>query len=391
MNAQLLRNARLVFPGEGIFPGSLLLSGGKIAAVNPHEVLEGTDEIDCAGNLLTPGLIDLHTHGIGHDFYDPGLGASRFAAALASLPQYGTTCVAPTLVPAGSPLKLKPLAGLPELLRLQQNPGACLAGFHLEGPFIALGGAACPTLPGDLRLLDEILAACGGHVRIMSISPEQENIVPVIRRLCERNIQVFITHTRASVDQTRAAIDAGACHATHFYDVFPVPEETDAGVRPVGAVETILADPAVSVDFICDGVHVHPMAVRAAAVAKGWQRVVLITDSNIGTGLPPGEYDTPWGFRVRVHPGEAARHATKGFLAGSALTMDEGIRNLLDWLFLPADQIWAMGTLNPARLLGLENKGRIAAGADADIVLWDKELKVLRTWVGGQCLYTRRQ
>jgi N-acetylglucosamine-6-phosphate deacetylase len=242
-----------------------------------------------------------------------------------------------------------------------------------------------------LGLLEEILAACGHHVSIMSISPEQKNIVPVIQCLRERNILPFITHTRASVEQTEAAIEAGARHATHFYDVFPVPEETDAGVRPVGAVEAILADSRASVDFICDGVHVHPTAIRAAVAAKGWEKVMLITDSNIGAGLPSGEYDTPWGYRVRVAPGDAARHATKGFLAGSALTMNVGMRNLLRWLapVLAPAQIWAMGTLNPARLLGLPNKGRIAPGADADLVLWDPQLNAVKTWVGGQCLFTR--
>jgi N-acetylglucosamine-6-phosphate deacetylase len=209
--------------------------------------------------------------------------------------------------------------------------------------------------------------------------------------LRERNILPFITHTRASVEQTEAAIEAGARHATHFYDVFPVPEETDAGVRPVGAVEAILADSRTSVDFICDGVHVHPTAIRAAVAAKGWEKVMLITDSNVGAGLPSGEYDTPWGYRVRVAPGDAARHASKGFLAGSALTMDVGMKNLLRWLapVLAPEQIWAMGTLNPARLLGLTNKGRIAPGADADLVLWDPQLNAVKTWVGGQSLFTR--
>ena len=227
----------------------------------------------------------------------------------------------------------------------------------------------------------------------MSLSPEQSDILPVIQRLCEQNIVPFITHTRASVEQTEAAIEAGARHATHFYDVFPVPEEKDAGARPVGAVEALLADPRASVDFICDGVHVHPTAIRAAVAAKGWKNVMLITDSNIGSGLPAGEYDTPWGYRVRVAPGEAARHATKGFLAGSALTMNVGMQNLLRWLApaLTPEQIWAMGTLNPARLLGLKHKGRIAPGADADLVLWDEQLNAVRTWVGGECRFTRHE
>jgi N-acetylglucosamine-6-phosphate deacetylase len=262
-----------------------------------------------------------------------------------------------------------------------------IPGLHIEGPFMAVGGAACPTLPGDLGLLEEILAACAGRVAVMSLSPDAPHIVPVIRRLRERGIVVFLTHTRANVEDTEAALEAGAVHATHFYDVFYAPAETEPGARPVGAVEAILADPRASVDFIADGVHVHPTAIRAAVAAKSWRGVILITDSNIGAGLPAGVYDTPWGYPVKVSPTDAARHATKNFLAGSALTMDRGMENLLRWLKLPPEQTWAMGTLNPANLLGLTRKGRLEPGADADLVLWDDDLRPARTWLGGHCTY----
>jgi N-acetylglucosamine-6-phosphate deacetylase len=191
------------------------------------------------------------------------------------------------------------------------------------------------------------------------------------------------------VEQTEAALAAGASHATHFYDVFYSPAETDPGVRPVGAVEAILADPHATVDFIADGVHVHPAAIRAAVAAKTFAGVALITDSNIGAGLPPGVYDTPWGYPVRVAPETAARHATKHFLAGSALTMDRGMANLLRWLPLPPEQVWAMGTLNPARIAGLHGKGRLEAGADADLVLWNDDLRPAQTWVAGNCTYEK--
>jgi N-acetylglucosamine-6-phosphate deacetylase len=252
-----------------------------------------------------------------------------------------------------------------------------------------VGGAACPTLPGDLDLLERILFACNGRLAVMSVSPDTPNIVPVIRRLRQEKVTVFLTHTRAGTADTEAALAAGAVHATHFYDVFYAPAETEPGVRPVGAVETILADPHASVDFIADGVHVDPMAIRAAIAAKGWSGVVLITDSNIGAGLPAGVYDTPWGYRVKVAPGDAARHETKNFLAGSALTMDRGMANLLKWLKLPPEQVWAMGTLNPARVVGLAGKGRLETGADADLVLWDEDLTAARTWVGGQLVYEK--
>ncbi len=387
MRAQLLANAQMVLPGDRVLFGNLLIADGKIVSLNPAVIPAEASRMDCQNQTLTPGLIDVHTHGIHHHVYHYSQEPASFAAALKAVLQYGTTCVVPTIVPAAQPGLLEPLSRLME--ELPAGTGAFVPGFHLEGPFVALGGAACPTLPGDLDLLKDLVHAGGHRIRIMSISPDQKHIVPVIQWLKANGILPFITHTRASVEQTEAAIEAGARHATHFYDVFPVPEEKDAGVRPAGAVEAILADPRVSVDFICDGVHVHPAAIRAALAAKGWQKVLLITDSNIGAGLPPGEHDTPWGYRIKVSPGDAARHATEGYLAGSALTMNAGIRNLVKWLRLPPSQIWAMGTLNPANLLGLTGKGRIAPGADADLVLWDADLNAIKTWVGGKCLFDR--
>ena len=375
MSTARIENVRLVFPGEKIATGSLQLADGKIAAIDFHPVTGQPP-------LLTPGLIDVHTHGIGQHIYEAGPAA--LGAAAAALARYGTTSVLPTLYAALTRDRLPELDVLAGALEKTSLPG-----FHLEGPFLALAGAGAHTLPGDLGLLAELLAACRHRVRAMSISPETPNIVPVIQRLREAGVAVFMTHTRASVDQTEAAIAAGAQHATHFYDVFPVPVETEPGVRPVGAVEVILADRRASVDFIADGVHVHPVAIKAALAAKGWSGIVLISDSNIGAGLTPGIHETPWGFRVRVAAGDAARHETQGFLAGSALTMNAGIRNLLRWLHLPAEQVWAMGTLNPARLAGLTNKGRIAVGADADLVMWDDDLEPLKTWMGGKCVYEK--
>lgn len=383
----LLRHVRLVQPGRGIAAGDVLVRAGRIAAVGniAPTAMDGVEEIDGGGRLLTPGLIDVHTHGIMHSLYDGGPESLRTAAR--ELGRFGVTSVLPTIVPQIREGWLERLAELAEAILTVR--GVHIPGIHLEGPFMAVGGAACPTLSGDLDLLDKILAACAGRLVVMSVSPDTPNIIPVIRRLREEKIVVFLTHTRATVEQTEAALEAGAVHATHFYDVFYAPAETDPGVRPVGAVEAILADPRASVDFIADGVHVHPTAIRAAVAAKSWAGVLLITDSNIGAGLPPGIYDTPWGYPVRVSPDEAARHATQNFLAGSALTMDRGMANLLSWLPLPPEQVWAMGTLNPARLLGLERKGRIEVGADADLVLWNDDLRPARTWVGGHTTYAQ--
>jgi len=305
------------------------------------------------------------------------------------LPQFGTTCVLPTLYRVMNRQSLKHLAALADALP------ACMPGFHLEGPFLALPGAGAETIPGDVKLLDEVLAACHGRVSAMSISPDSREIIPVIERLRTQGIVPFITHTRATAEQTQAAINAGARHATHFYDVFPIPKETEPGVRAVGAVEAVLANRGVTVDFIADGTHVHPMAIRCALAAKGWEGVILITDANIGAGMPDGEYLTPWGYSVSIGPRGGARIADRKHphfdgLAGSALTMNVGMQNLLKWLDLTPAQVWAMGTLNVARLLNLERKGRLAVGADADLVLWNEDLEASHTWVAGQLVYERK-
>lgn len=383
----LIRDALLINPGHSAARGDVLVEDGRITAVGEmaSETVQSTTVVEARGRRLTPGLIDVHTHGVMHSVYESGPSALRSAAR--ELGRFGVTTVVPTIIPRmqdGWPELFQSLAGALSGLR-----EVCTPGLHLEGPFMAIAGAACPTLPGDVALLDRILAACQGRVSVMSVSPDTPNILPVIHRLRERDITVFLTHTRATAEQTEAALAAGACHATHFYDVFYAPAETDPGVRPTGAVEAILADPKASVDFIADGVHVHPTAIRAALAAKGFEGIILITDSNIGTGLAPGVYDTPWGFPVRVKEGDGARHATQHTLAGSNLTMNRGMANLLSWLKLPPEQVWAMGTLNPARLLGLERKGRLEPGADADLVLWESDLTPAKTWCGGLCTYEK--
>ncbi|MEZ6191066.1 MAG: amidohydrolase family protein [Phycisphaerales bacterium] len=392
MGDLLINNVRVMQPGRGIIGDSLRISNGKVSVDDAP--VESTEIIDGGGRLLTPGLIDLHTHGLHHHLYEASPEELVNCAGL--LGRYGTTTALPTLYTVMKRDSLKKVEALAEAMASVDT--ACLPGFHMEGPFLKITGAGADTIPGDVGLLKELLAASGDRVTAMSISPDTANIIPVIEYLTERGVVSFITHTKASPEQTAAAIEAGARHATHFYDVFPLPEETDPGARPVGAVETILADARCTVDFIADGVHVHPMAIRAAFAAKGTEGVCLITDSNIGAGLPAGVYESPWGYPIRTAPGRAARmerpgHKLHGVLAGSALTMNEGIANLRRWLDIPDDQVWAMGTTNPARAARLPDKGHLQPGADADLVLWDEDnngrFTANRTWVGGRCVFSR--
>lgn len=390
MGRLIIDNVRVVHPGDAIRHGAVRIENGRIVGLDrpPDSPRDAERErIDGGGRLLTPGLIDMHTHGLHEYLYDNG--PEDLCAAAAALPRYGCTCALPTVVPKDRKEILNELEQLSETLPSVST--AVLPGLHVEGPFLAETGAACLTMPADRGLLNEMIAACGGRLAVMSVSPETPNILPIIETLVENDVVVFLTHTRAGVEDTVRAIEAGARHATHLYNVFFAPDEYDLGVRPVGCLEVLMADPRVSVDFICDGVHVHPMAVKMGLAAKGASNVVLITDSSIGAGLPAGEYDTPWGFRTRVAPGKGARiigdHPFAGALAGSSLTMNQGLANLMDWLDLPPAAVWGMGTSNPARLLRLETKGRIAVGADADLVLWNDDFTPKQTWVAGRSVY----
>jgi N-acetylglucosamine-6-phosphate deacetylase len=393
----LIENALLVRPGERSANGSLLIVGGKSALLDSTtgQIPEPCDRFDAQGAMLTPGLVDIHTHGI-HEFSyerDP----HELVEGVARLGRYGTTTVLPTLY---SVMRRDSLPKLERLAAaLADVQGVDAPGLHLGGPFLALPGAGASTVPGDLVLLDELLAAGGGRVLAMSVSPDSPRIIPVIERLRENQVAVFLTHTRASVAETQSAIAAGARHATHFYNVFPTPPETEQGIRPLGAVEAILADATCSVDFICDGIHVDPLAIRLALLTKGWRGLVAITDSNIGAGCDDGIYDTPWGYPVRVTQKDAVRihhsdHPLNGELAGSALTMDRALSNLIEWLPAPLHEVVAIATCNPARTVGLIQKGVLEAGADADLVLWRRTssgLEAQQTWVRGQCVYEQTE
>lgn len=396
-----IENAKIVGSNGSALAATIGVTAGRISQVtvvppgdrHTHRELNAPNRIDAGNRLLTPGLIDLHIHGIEQWLFESS--PEDLVAGLETLPKYGVTSVLPTLYRCMGPEHVHELRALAVALR--SCKGLNMHGFHLEGPFLRLAGAGGLTMHGDVAHLDALLDAADGLVAAMSISPDTPGIVPVIERLVDRDVVPFITHTQATYEQTREAIEAGARHATHFYDVFLSPQEADSGVRPVGCVEAVLEDPNVSVDFIVDGVHVHPGAIRLALRCKGATGVCLITDANIGAGMPPGCYPTPWGFEVEVGSEfGGARIADRdnpllGQLAGSALTMPQAIANTHRFLGQSGGDAWLMATKNPATVMGWDCKGSLAPGFDADLVLWDEDaygnLSAAYTWVQGRCVH----
>jgi N-acetylglucosamine-6-phosphate deacetylase len=300
--------------------------------------------------------------------------------------KYGVTGFLPTVAPRP---KGKDAAFLSEL-SATKTEGAEILGFHLEGPFLKIIG----SLPSeaisqsDTERVESLIQAAKPFRAIFSVSPDVEGIDKLLPLMTRDNTPVFMTHTAATVKETQAAIELGVRHATHFYDVFPCPAVSDPGVRPCGAVEAVLADKRVSVDFILDGVHVDPVAVQMALACKseGPGRVCLITDSNVGAGLEPGRFVFGNSGEIEfAYKGAPARLVKDNTLAGSGLTMDQALRNAVEWLDIDLTEAAKMASTYPAEVLGIGNsKGKLSMGYDADFVILDRGLNVLETWVAGK-------
>lgn len=384
--------SRLHFEGKivtenEIISGYITCEHGRIVAVN--RIKPEGKVLHFGDNYIVPGFIDLHIHGI-HTFLADN-GPEDLSSICLTLPQYGVTGFLPTIAPRP---KGEDAAFLSHLAHTETS-GAEILGFHLEGPFLKITGAlGSEAISGaDTGRVDALIKAALPYKAIFSISPDVEGIEKLLPLMVKNNTPVFMTHTAATVKETQNAIQAGAHHATHFYDVFPCPRVTEPGVRPCGAVEAILADERVSVDFILDGVHVDPVAVKMALVAKskGPGKVSLITDANIGAGLNPGRFS--FGNLPDVYftaKGEPARSVADDTLAGSGLTMDQAMRNAKAWLGLDLTEAVKLVSSHPAKVLGIDNrKGLLATGYDADFVILDNELNVVQTWISGQCCFNR--
>lgn len=385
--ATVLLARQLLTPLDLVEDAALVIEDGRISAVGRRSDISYPASArveDFGDSLLAPGMIDIHIHGgAGHDVME---GSDQSLALVEQLMfQHGVTSYFPTTVTAPMDTTLSSLERLAlaiERAASSPNPDGMRArplGVHLEGPFLShrRRGVHPPDLlrSASIDLFKRMWDAAAGRVRVLTIAPEIDGAVEVIRDASRRGVCVSLGHSDADARQAAAGIQAGASHATHTFNAM-----RPLGHRDPGLLGTILTDRDLSADIIVDGIHVDPAVVDLFVRAKGIDGGVLITDGISATGMPDGTYKLGT-FEVTVHDG---RCEVDGTLAGSVLTLDRAVRNVSEFAKISFQDSVRMATLNPAKVLGLQDhKGMLKVGADADIVIFSPTGHVLRTIVAG--------
>ncbi len=342
--------------------------------------------IDIAGLIVTPGFVDVHTHGGGmHDLHteDPAdiVAYARWA------PSTGTTSFLAGVVGVAGGLPRAQIRSVIAAIEADE-PGAEVLGIHLEGPYMSLArrGAHDPAwlrTPAEPET-EELLDVAQGHLKLITLAPELPGAEALIQRLRSTGVTISIGHTDVNYEQAQAALKLGITHATHCFNAMRPLLHREPG--PLGAI--VEAD-QVRGELIADGVHVHPAAARVLVRALGSERTVLVTDSLACAGM--GNIRFSFGGQPAEVVAGVAR-LQDGTITGSVLTMEQALRNVLRFTDLPLASAIAMVTINPARSAGVaERKGLLQPGYDADLLLLDEECALQATICRGRLAFATDQ
>ncbi|MGG3468202.1 N-acetylglucosamine-6-phosphate deacetylase [Neobacillus pocheonensis] len=383
MDTILIRNVRLIGNDEPSL-GCVLIRHGKLVSVQSGDdlsVFAADCEIDGNGHLLIPGMIDVHIHGAdGFDMMDGTI--ESIEAVSKACVRTGCTSFLATSVSSSLEDLLKMIANVKELSG--KEPGARILGLHIEGPYLNVKRKGmqneCYLRHPDLEEMKKLINKSGSLLRMVTLAPELPGGLEMIRFLRDKGIIAAIAHSDATYEEAKQAFANGATHVTHCFN----------GMRPIhhrdpGLVLAAFEESSVSVQAIVDDVHLHPAIVRLLYREKGPEKMVLITDALQAMGLGDGTY-LFGGHEVRVIDGVAK--LGDGTLASSTVTMNEALEKTIQ-TGIPLRDAVRMATLTPANVLGLEHKGRIEPGADADLVLMNDRFEVLWTMVNGKIIYRR--
>ncbi len=390
---QVLVAAKLYAPEEIAGPVAVALEGTTIRAIwrgtdvaaarrrlAENRLDQVVEVADLGRWSLAPGYIDLHIHGFhGHDVT---AGSQEDVASMArELPRVGVTSFFPTIATLGHSEIVQQVRRVADAAENQVRTSVAeILGLRLEGPFLSRAKKGAQYEPGirppDAAEMEELADEGRGRVRIVDYAPEEDRDARFLATLIRLRILACMGHTAATYEQAIRAIDGGVRHSAHLFNAMPALEH-----RAPGVAGALLTDRRATIEVIADGVHVHPAMIKLAIAARGSRDIALITDSIAAAGLSEGEYDFV-GRKVVVRDG--AVRLANGTLAGSILTLEQAVRNIVTFTGLGWSEAIGMATHNPARIAGVAlRKGRVAPGSDADLVALDNEGFVQRTWVRG--------
>ena len=377
---------RLYTPIEVVERPVVFVADGYVSRVSYREEAQipaGAKLVDLGDSILAPGYIDMHIHGgAGHDVMEPARDALPAVERL--LLGHGVTNYFPTTVTAPVDATLSALERLADAIdeaSKRNCPRAGRArpvGIHLEGPFISHKRPGVhplkDLLPPTLEMFERFWQAARGHIKVITIAPELDGAKAVIAEAARRGVCVSIGHSDADTKAAQSGIAAGARHATHTFNAMRPLDHREPGI-----LGEVLADERVTAEIIADGIHVDPLVVELFLRAKGPEVSVLVTDATAATGMPDGKYRLG-SLEVEVANG---RCMSNGKLAGSVLTLDKAVRNVMQFAGWDLQRAVRLATMNPARATGL-TAGTIRAGAVADMVALGANGEVRQTIVQGQ-------
>ena len=383
MKRILVTGGTVVTPFEEI-TADVLIEGAKIARVEAEIAPDGAEVVAAAGCIVAPGAIDLHIQGHeGRDFWECSYEAANHISR--AMPPHGVTGIVPTT--DGEVANLTALAEAIE----RGVDGAPFLGIHSEGPFVSperLGAIGDEKArPVDMERLKRLLEAGAGNVRIMTIAPEIPGALEAIAFLAENSVAPSLGHSTASFEEAAAGFDAGARRVTHLFNAMTSFADRDDG----GLAGAALLTDGVLIEMASDCVHIHPAIIRLAARAKGVRQTAAVTDSVKVAGMPPGRYESGGhGYHISVESEGEPPRLEDGTIAGSALSMDAAVRNLVETAGFSLTDAFTMAAFAPAATLGFERqKGRIAPGFDADIVIYGPQFEVEATYIGGRRAFAK--
>jgi len=385
-NAVLLLADRCLTPDQEIHDAAVLCRAGNIQAVGSASAFRDVTDVPVvrlSGCCLVPGLVDTHLHGSGPVSVMNMAGPDNLREMARTLARHGVTTFLPTLITAPRDQLIQAVARLAAACR-EFDDGAEPAGLHLEGPYISHSMRG--TQPECVRDVDlgevkELLAAGLGRVRIMTFAPERKGAEDLVQTLIERNVVPSMGHTEADAATAVRLVEAGATRCTHLFNGMPPLHHRSESITTVA-----LTDDRLCVELNPDGVHVHSRMIRLVMRAKSHRQVVAISDSVQGAGLGDGVYHLGTD-EIRIRNG-ASRRISDGRLAGSCITLDQALRNLMHIAGLPPTEATACCTRNAAESVGLNDRGEIRPGKRADITVLDRDGRVYATIVRGRFVYS---